>query len=162
MHLASNARARSAMTQIHWSKANRSKHYGYSGYDMLSYKPNLDQTPFIAGMSFDDESRIRCKEVLFGDLQRLIRDAHNDGITFKDFLNLTSNKTIATAPMVQEVIVEICEAKGFEVMCPSGMAKKSSKFAENDVIIPRRQLFFEVLNVSNLKKLSKSAEAGGK
>jgi hypothetical protein len=45
------------MTEIHWSKANRSKHYGYLGYDMLSYKPSLEQTQFIHGMSFDDECR---------------------------------------------------------------------------------------------------------
>jgi len=64
LHLASSARARSAMTQIHWSKANRSKHYGYLGYDMLSYKPNLDQTQFIEGMSFDEESGKQCEDAL--------------------------------------------------------------------------------------------------
>ena len=61
LHLAGSARARSAMTQIHWSKANRSKHYGHLGYDMLSYKPSLDQTQFIQGMSFDEESRKLCE-----------------------------------------------------------------------------------------------------
>ncbi len=152
LHLAGSARARSAMAQIHWSKANRSRHYGHLGYDMLSYKPNRDQTQFIEGMSFDDEARRRCHATLLEDFSRLIRDHHREGIRYKEFLDTTSNKIMATAPMVNEVIWEICQGNDFEVRCPSGKTKKSSIFADADVIIPRRQLFFEGINVSSFSK----------
>lgn len=146
LHLAGNVRARSAMTQIHWSKANRSKHYGHLGYDMLSYKPNLDQTPFIDGMSFDDDSRQRCKATLVQDFSRLIRDCHKRGITYKEFLEITANKTIATASMAQEVVLLCCQTKEFEVLSPSWKDKKSVNLSDRDIIIPRRQFIFDGLN----------------
>ncbi len=148
LHLAGSARARSAMTQIHWSKANRSKHYGNLGYDMLSYKPNLDQTQFIEGMSFDEESRRRCEAALAEDFPRLIRDSHGSGITYNDFLEATANKIMASAPMVQDVVWQICQSKDFEVRCPSGKAKKTPRLAPNDIIMPRQQFFLNGLSIS--------------
>jgi three-Cys-motif partner protein len=161
LHLAGSARARSAMTQIHWSKANRSKHYGHLGYDMLSYKPNLDQTQFIEGMSFDDESRKRCETALAEDFQRLIKDRHKDGIPFKDFLDKTTNKIMATAPMVQDVVWQICQTKEFEVRCPSGKTKKSMNLADDDIIMPRQQFFLEGLNIFSSGKPQKGTRATG-
>jgi three-Cys-motif partner protein len=155
LHLAGSARARSAMTQIHWSKANRSKHYGHLGYDMLSYKPNLDQTQFIQGMSFDEESRTLCEAALKEDFSRLIKDVHKDGITFKEFLDRTTNKIIATAPMVRDVVWQICQSKDFEVRCPSGKSKKSVNLADDDVIIPRKQFFLDGFNVIHNMKSQK-------
>ena len=145
LHLAGSARARSAMTEIHWSKANRSKHYGHLGYDMLSYKPSLDQTPFIEGMSFDEESRKRCENALVEDFSRLLMDSHKNGITYKEFLDKTTNKIMATAPMVQSIVRQICQTKEFEVRCPSGIQKRSASVAADDVIMPRRQLFLDGL-----------------
>ncbi len=155
LHLANSARARSAMTQIHWSKANRSKHYGYLGYDMLSYKPDLEQTQFIKGMSFDDESRKLCEAALVKDFSRLIKDAHKNGITFKEFLDQTTNKIIATSPMVQDVVWQICQTKDFEIKCPSGQPKKSAVLSDGDVIIPRRQLFFDGIGIPKKPQSSK-------
>jgi three-Cys-motif partner protein len=140
LHLAGSARARSAMTEIHWSKANRSKHYGHLGYDMLSYKPSLDQTQFISGMSFDDTSKILCKEALSQDFARLLKDEYKNGIKFKDFIDKISNKVLATAPMVEEVVWNLCQTTELEIRCPSGKSKKTSNIADNDVIFPRRQL----------------------
>ena len=162
LHLAGSARARSAMTQIHWSKANRSKHYGHLGYDMLSYKPNLDQTQFIEGMSFDDESRKRCEAALAEDFPRLIKDSHEGGITFKDFLDKTANKIMATAPMVQDVVWQICQTKDFEVRCPSGKPKRSANFADDDIIMPRRQFFLDGLNIPSPGKSQKGTRSAGK
>lgn len=147
LHLAQSARARSAMTEIHWSKANRSKHYGYLGYDMLSFKPSLDRTQFITGMSFDEESRKRCEDALTADFSRLLADTHKDGITFKDFIDQTSNKVMATSPMMQDVVWRLCQSAEFEVTCPSGRDKRTSNFADEDVIKPRRQLIFNGLTV---------------
>ena len=139
LHLAQSARARSAMTQIHWSKANRSKHYGHLGYDMLSYKPSYDQTTFIKGMAFDEISRVKCAEVLTGDFARIIRDEHKEGLTFKNFIDKTSNKIMASSPMVQDVIWQLCQTSDFEARSPSGRTKKTMNFAPGDIIIPRQQ-----------------------
>ena len=155
LHLAGSARARSAMAEIHWSKANRSKHYGHLGYDMLSYKPDLDPSHFIDGLSFGDDLQSRCEVALTEELPRLIKDEHKDGITFKAFLDQTSNKTMATAPMVQKVVWQLCQGKAFEVCCPSGISKKSENLADDDIIKPRRQLFLDGFQISPPKKSKK-------
>lgn len=142
LHLADSARARSAMTEIHWAKANRSKHYGGIGYDMLSYKPNLDQTMFMDGMSFNDESRTKCEDALLIDIPRLIRESSPDGITFGTFVNNVSNKVIATAPMLNDAVLKLCDGHDFELRSPKGKPKKSLKVAENDIIMPRKQMIF--------------------
>lgn len=139
LHLAGSARARSAMTEIHWAKANRSKHYGGLGYDMLSYKPDSDQTPFIEGMSFNEESKERCKSTLHNDLAKYLADHHGNGITCGELLNQTSNKTIATESMVREILWKICQTPEFEIRCPSGKEKKSCSVSDVDVIMARKQ-----------------------
>ena len=118
-------------------------HPGHLGYDMLSYKPNLDQTQFIQGLSFDDESRKLCAATLTEEFPRLIKDFHKKGVTFKDFLDQTTNKIMATAPMVNEVVWQICQSKDFEVRCPSGRPKKSPSLADDDIIIPRKQFLLQ-------------------
>lgn len=156
LHLASSARARSAMTQIHWSKANRSKHYGHRGYDMLSYKPNLDPTQFIEGMSFDEESRTSCAVALAEDLPRLIKESHDTGITVKDFLDRITNKVIATSPMIHDVITQLGQTNDFEIRSPSGKSKKSATLSDDDLIIPRRQFFLPGAEIPSIgKKRSK-------
>ncbi len=156
LHLAQSARARSAMTEIHWSKANRSKHYGYLGYDMLSFKPSLEQTQFIEGMSFDDESQKRCESALAGDFARLLADRHKGGITFKDFIDQTSNKIMATSPMVNDVVWQLCQTADFEVRCPSGRAKRTDKFADDDLILPRQQMMLNGMGMTALPRRAKS------
>jgi three-Cys-motif partner protein len=152
LHLAQSSRARSAMTEIHWSKANRSKHYGYSGYEMLSFKPSLDQTQFIEGMSFDEESQKQCEATLTDDFARLIADRHKGGIKFKDFIDQTSNKIMATSPMVNDVIWRLCQTPDFEVICPSGRPKRTSSFSDNDIILPRQQLILTGIDQGPLNR----------
>ena len=157
LHLAQSARARSAMTQIHWSKANRSKHYGYLGYEMLSYKPTLDQTQFITGMSFDDESKARCETVLAGDFSRLISENHREGITFKRFIDQTSNKIMATSPMVNDIIWQLCQSSEFEIVSPLGRAKRTNNFSDGDIIRPRQQTIFPGFTDAIIKAKSTKA-----
>lgn len=142
LHLAGSARARSAMTEVHWAKANRSRHYGYLGYEMLAYKPDLDATSFMTGMSFNEESNLRCKEVLQEDFARLITQNHGRGVSYKNLLDGSSNKILASAPMFNEVIWTLCQTSDFEISCPSGKAKRTSKIADHDVIRRRKQLIF--------------------
>ena len=151
VHLADSARARSAMMEIHWSKANRSKHYGHIGYDMLSYKPNRDQTMFIEGMSFNDESRLKCENALLDEIPRMISKSSPRGITYGSFINCVSNKVIATAPMLNDAVLKLCENNDFELTSPSGKAKKSSKITDGDIILPRKQMIFPGFKAKSLK-----------
>jgi three-Cys-motif partner protein len=153
LHLAGSARARSAMTQVHWGKANRSRHYGYHGYDMLSYKPDYDKTEFMAGSSFDEVARKRCSEALAADLPRVIRDGHKDGVSYKTFLDSITNKIMATSPMVQDVVWQICDSRDFEVVCPSGKPKRSSNLEDEDVIRPRQQFFLPGVQIPSVKRV---------
>jgi len=162
LHLASSARARSAMTQIHWSKANRSKHYGHRGYDMLSFKPNSDTTEFIAGMSFDEESRKSCASILAEDLPRVIKDSHSGGISVKDFLDRITNKVIATAPMVYEVIAQLGQTKEFEIRSGLWNAKRTHTVSDDDLIIPRQQFFLPGVEMPAPVKKLKPASAAKK
>lgn len=158
LHLAGNERARSAMMETHWGKANRSKHYGYRGYDMLSYKPNLDQTEFIDGMSFDDECRKNCESALSEDLPRLIKNYHKEGITYRVFLDSITNKIMATSPMVQDVVWRLGQTKEFEIRSPSGQTKRSANFKDGDVIMPRHQLLLPGVEIpAPVRKAAKLA-----
>lgn len=162
LHLASSARARSAMTQIHWSKANRSKHYGHRGYDMLSYKPNSDATEFIEGMSFDEESRKSCAAVLAEDLPRVIRESHGEGISVKDFLDRITNKVVATAPMIHEVIAQLGQTKEFEIRSGRWNEKRTDSISDDDLIIPRQQFFLPGVEIPALAKKRPKASSGAK
>jgi hypothetical protein len=161
LHLAQSSRARSAMTEIHWSKANRSKHYGHSGYEMLSFKPSLDHTAFISGMSFDEESRTRCEVALTEDFARLLTDRHAAGIRFGDFIDQTTNKIMATSPMVNDVIWRLCQGRNFEVVCPSGCEKRTTNLSDNDIILPRRQLILTGLDATRRTPSGSTSLASG-
>lgn len=148
LHLAGSARARSAMTQVHWSKANRSRHYGYHGYDMLSYKPDYDKTEFMEGTSFDEVARKRCSDALAADLPRVLRDGHREGVSYKAFLDCITNKIMATSPMVQDVVWQICDSKDLEVISPSGKPKRSANIEDDDIIRPRQQFLLPGLDTA--------------
>ena len=134
------------MTQIHWSKANRSMHYGHRGYDMLSYKPNLDATEFIKGMSFDDESRKSCASNFAEDLPRVIKDSHSGGVSVKDFLDRITNKVIATAPMIHRRDRSTRTNKGIrnsilslEYVANLHRVRRRSNHSSSAVLPPRRR-----------------------
>lgn len=148
LHLAGSTRARSAMADVHWQKANRSKHYGNLGLDMLSYKPTNDDSMYIQGMSFGDESRAKCISVLGSDLARLLRDEHGDGITYEEFVNKISNRIVASSPMLNEVLFSLCQTSEFEVRSPRLHDKRSQSFRANDILMPRKQFFLPGMQVA--------------
>ena len=143
LHLAQNQAARAAMIEIHWKKSNRSKHYGPRGYGILSYKPDLDPTLYIDGMSFDDTSRQECQRVLAEDYANLIRTQHKDGIDYGSLANLTSNETVADRGMLNEVLWQLASGNAIEIESPTGQKKRSPSFLPGDVIKPKSQLMFE-------------------
>ena len=140
LHLAQNQRARAAMTQIHWSKANRSKHYGPRGYGILSYKPDLDPTIYIEGMSFNDTSRASCQAQLAEDYGRLIREQFPDGIAYAELADRTCNDTIADSAMLDEALWLLFTSNDVEILSRTGLQKRSRTFSPTDMIRPKRQL----------------------
>ncbi len=75
-------------------------------------------------------------------------DHHAEGITFKGFVDQISNKVMATAPMVENVVWELCQTRDFEVITPTGRAKKKPSFADDDRILPRRQFILPGLPIA--------------
>jgi len=145
LHLAQNQRARAAMTQIHWSKANRSKHYGPRGYGILSYKPDFDQTVYIQGMSFDEASRKECQTLLANDYAKMVNEKFKNGIRYSELADYTSNDTIADGAMLDEVLWNLFSSNEIDVKSPSGLEKRSQSFAADDLITPKQQLIFTSL-----------------
>lgn len=140
LHLAQNQRARAAMTTIHWSKANRSKHYGPRGYGILSYKPDLDPTLYIHGMSFDDTSRGECQALLANDYARLVRDQFQDGISYSALADRTCNETIADGVMLDDALWQLFTQNEVEIQSQTGRPKRSRTLSPTDIIVPKKQL----------------------
>lgn len=140
LHLAQNQRARSAMTTVHWSKANRSKHYGPRGYGILSYKPDLDPTLYIQGMSFDDTSRGECQAQLASDYARLVRDQFQDGINYSALADRTCNETIADGVMLDDALWQLFTQNEVEIQSQTGRPKRSRTLNPTDIIVPKKQL----------------------
>jgi len=107
--------------------------------------------------SFDDEaSTPMCGVTLSQRTYRgLIRDIHKDGIPYKAFLDSITNKVMATSPMVQDVVWQICGSKDFEIICPSGKSKRSSNLEDNDIIRPRQQFYLPGAEIPSVKKPAK-------
>jgi len=150
LHLAQNQRARSAMMQIHWSKANRSKHYGPLGYDILSYKSDLDPTLYLIGMTFDDSTRANCRNQLAQDYARLVHDRFHEGLRYEDLADRTCNDTIADNKLLSDVLWQLYGENEIEILSPTGQPKRALKFNAHDVVRVKRQLIMPGLGVSTM------------
>lgn len=159
LHLAQNQRARAAMTQIHWSKANRSKHYGPRGYGILSYKPDLEPTIYLEGMSFNDTSRADCQAQLTSDYGRLIRENFSNGITYRELADRTANDTIADGSMLDDALWSLFASNDVDIQSATGLAKRSRNLEPTDVVRPKRQLILSGLGEVLLPR-RRSARSG--
>lgn len=140
LHLAPVARARAAMTTVHWRTANRSKHYGPRGLGILYYKPDLDQSFYLNGMSFNEATRGECSKLLTEDLARTIRDEFPDGISAKALEEYCTNRTIADYEMLTEAIWKLVDDQTLRVTSPSGQEKRGRTLAQDDQIAYSRQI----------------------
>lgn len=145
LHLAPVARARAAMTTIHWRTANRSKHYGPRGLGILSYKRDADQSLYLAGMSFNETTRVECSNLLVEDLAQVIRDDFKEGTTFKAFEEYCTNRTIADEAMLAEAIWKLVDDQTLRVTSPSGQEKRGRTLSDEDRINYSRQMPLFVL-----------------
>jgi three-Cys-motif partner protein len=159
LHLAQSSRARAAMTQIHWSKHNRSRHYGPKGYGILSYKPEINPEDYITGMAFNDTSRQDCSKILLEDYARLVTDEHKDGIAYEGLADLTANNTIADTKMLNDVVWELYETGQFDVRSPAGLKKRSRSLRPGDILVPNRQFIMPGIGAVTAPSNKKSKPA---
>lgn len=148
LHLAQKQRARAAMTKVHWSKMNRSKHYGPRGYGILSYKPDLDQTQYLEGMRFDAQTRDHCQTLLAQDLGQLIREGFAGGVPFQTLADRTCNETIADSEMLEEALWLLYADNQIEIESITGLEKRARTFRPTDILRPRRQSYLPGLGVA--------------
>jgi hypothetical protein len=125
---------------VHWKTANRSKHYGPRGLGILYYKPDLDQSLYLDGMSFNQSTREECSKLLTEDLARTIRDDFPDGISSKALEEYCTNRTIADSTMLAEAIWKLVDEQVVRVMSPSGQEKRGRTLADEDQIFYSRQI----------------------
>jgi hypothetical protein len=142
LHLAPHIRARSAMLGVHWANANGHLHFGHLGLNMLSYKPEADPSGYLNGFAFDEMTKENAKKGLKEDFARVIRDSHNDGISFQAFSEQYCNSTIADEVMMAQTIEELSAEGKVIIRGPKGKAKRSESITPNDIILPCNQLFF--------------------
>ncbi|MFA5263914.1 MAG: three-Cys-motif partner protein TcmP, partial [Opitutaceae bacterium] len=140
LHLAPHARARSAMTSIHWKVSNRSRHYGSLGLEILAYKPDSDPSLYLHGMSFNDDTRTECKRLLVDDLGRLVRDHYAEGISTRALEDYCCNRTIADTDMLHEALWTLADADILEIKSPTGKGKRARSLERDDLILPNRQI----------------------
>ncbi len=140
LHLAPVARARAAMTTVHWRTANRSKHYGPRGLGILYYKPEFDQSLYLDGMSFNDTSRKECAALLVEDMARTVREEFSDGVSFKELEEFCTNRTIADFEMLTEAVWTLVDDQTLVVSSPSGKKKRGHTLGTDDVIAYNKQI----------------------
>ena len=108
-------------------------------------KAGFDAEPYRRLEERLGDERAQCEEALTEDFARVITNRHTTGIRFGDFVDQTTNKIMATSPMVKDVIWRLCQTRDFEVICPSGCQKRTNNLSNDDIILPRRQLILPAL-----------------
>ncbi len=143
LHFSNHGRARSAITDIHWSMENTFTHYGHEGLDMLGYRSKSDNSfsPQSA-FEFDSEARIRSVKSLSESLPRLIYNEHD--ITFKTLYDKTCNTTPANEAIFKEALEKPLESGDIEIIGLKGEKRRKAKaMTGNDTIrTPSQRRFF--------------------
>ena len=73
------------MLDVYWRVANGCRHFGHTGLDMLSFKPDANPDGYLSGLEFGESTRPRVQDQLTQDFAREIRDKHADGISYREF-----------------------------------------------------------------------------
>lgn len=150
VHLAPHSRARSAMVDVYWDQATYSRHYGNTGLQMLAYRPDIEDTGYLTGLEFDENTRDRARKNLSRDLARAIKDHHRQGLTFTDLCQRYSNDTIANTALLREVVQLLVSNGEVRVTGAQGGAKRTGQIHDDDVIFPDSQQVFLLSPAGNL------------
>ncbi len=144
LHLAPHARARAAMTDVHWANSNGSIHYGNLGLNMLAYKPDFDPSAYLNGLSFTEVTREATKQTLSKELARQAHEKHQNGITLKQLFEFNCNGTIANREIFNQAVHYARASGDVKILGPGGGKKYSSTLQSDDVIYPERQILINL------------------
>lgn len=157
VHLAPQRRARSAMLDVYWRVANGCRHFGHTGLDMLSYKPNADPTGYLEGLEFGDATGKDVQKQLVQDFAKAIRDKHPSGISYRELLDQYCNQTMANEKIVHDALVELMQAGEIEVVGEKGGGKRVDRIGPNDIIKPCNSPVLLIVPRSQRKQASPRA-----
>jgi three-Cys-motif partner protein len=136
LHLAPQARARSAMLDVYWKVANGCLHYGHTGLDMLTYKPDAETTGYLNGIEFGESTKISVQKGLLSDFAREIRDNHSTGIRLKEFIDAYCNRTMANESLILSTLVELAQNGEIDVTGKKGGSKRVDEIDRSDILRP--------------------------
>lgn len=136
VHLAPQSRARTAMLDVYWRVANGCRHFGHTGLDMLSFKPDANPDGYLAGLEFGETTKTSVLDSLVQDFARSIRDMHSTGITYREFLDAYCNRMMANDDMVRTALVRLMQAGEIDVVGEKGGGKRVDTVAADDIIKP--------------------------
>jgi hypothetical protein len=138
VHLAPQRRARSAMLDVYWRVANGCRHFGHTGLDMLSYKPDADPTGYLTGLEFGDGTRAEVQKRLQADFAKEIRDQHSKGIRFRGFQDVYCNRTMASDGIIRDALIQLMQSGEIDVRGQMGGSKRVDSINADDIISPGR------------------------
>jgi three-Cys-motif partner protein len=136
VHLAPQRRARSAMLDVYWRVANGCRHFGHTGLDMLTFKPDADPSGYLTGLEFGGTTRVSVLERLVQDFAREIRDQHAAGISYRAFHDAYCNRIMANEQIVREALIRLMQTGDIDVRGQKGGSKRVDSIQPDDIITP--------------------------
>ena len=106
LHLAPHTKARQAMVSVLWRKSNRVRHYGKTGMEILSYKPDDDVERYENGFLFDGFEKTQLINQLCKEIPQII-EKNEDGTSFKVFVESVCNRTNADKSSLEAAVKKI-------------------------------------------------------
>lgn len=150
IHLSQHQRARSVMTDVHWSHQNYFVHYGGAGLDMFNmvgYDPQFDNDFLgqnILDFGFDREAAQASVAKMMEQIPRLITEKHI-GMTFGQFYESTCNQSPASLAIYQESMGKLIGYGEFDVVDEANVRRtKANQIKMTDRIVKPSQdnIFF--------------------
>jgi len=142
VHLSRNLTARNVMVDIHWLHGNHFVHYGGSGLDMYCLRGfNMKAEADLYG--FNDDAFTLTMKSLHGQLPKLIKDYHSNGITFRNLQSEQANYTPARGIDIREAFRNPDVRRDLIVVTADGKPRHSTTLPhDSDLIIPNPQSRF--------------------
>lgn len=146
LHLAPHPKARQAMVSVLWDQANRVRHFGKSGLEILAFKPDEDDEVYLNGTTFGDFEKPHLLYRIKEELSPYVRKNFPDGVTFKDLLASVCNHTNADRKIVSSALCELKTDNELVIKGKGGGDKKGTLFdlTDHDIISSPNQFWLKL------------------
>lgn len=144
LHLAPHPKARQAMVAVHWRQANRIRHFGKSGTEILAYKAEEDENVYLQGVTFDRYEKTNVHKKLYQELPKILENKFTEGVSFNDMLADICNYTNADQGILSESIIKLFEEGDIKITGRNGGKKRKGAISINgsDILFPQDQQRF--------------------